>query len=80
MDFDEMTTEEIKDFVQQAKNHLTERYQKLENIATDKITQIVKNYCNETGRDVLVLPYTDDNGYKCALAVSVRPNDSLYFE
>ena len=79
MDFDKMTIEEIKDFIQQAEDHLTERYQELDNIAVDKITQIVKNYCNETGIDGLLLPYTS-NDCKYAVSVSVTPDNSLYFE
>lgn len=79
MDFDEMTIEEIKDFIQQAEDHLIERYQELGNVAATKITQIVKNYCNETGLDSLLLPYTS-NSYKYAVAVSVTPDNSLYFE
>ena len=79
MNFDEMTIEEIKDFIQQAEDHLTERYQELDNIAVDKITQIVKNYCNETGLDSLLLPYTS-NGYKYAVAVSVTSDNSLCFK
>lgn len=79
MDFDEMTIEEIKDFIQQAENHLTERYQEFENVAINKITQIVKNYCDETGRDGLVLPYIS-NGCKYAVTVFVNPNNSLSLE
>ena len=79
MDFDEMTIEEIKDFIQQAEDHLIERYQEFGNIAVDKITQIVKNYCNETGLDSLLLPYIS-NGCKYAVSVSVTPDNSLYFK
>lgn len=79
MDFDEMTIEEIKDFIQQAEDHLTERYQELRDVAVDKITQIVKNYCNETGLDGLLLPYAK-NDYKYAVAVSVTPDNSLRFK
>ena len=79
MDFDKMTIEEIKDFIQQAEDHITERYQKLDNIAVDKITQIVKNYCNETGLDGLLAPYISD-GCKYAVSVSVTPDNSLCFE
>ena len=79
MDFDEMTIEEIKDFIQQAEDHLVERYQELDNVAVAKITQIVKNYCNETGLDCLLLPYIS-NGYKYAVSVSVTPDNSLCFE
>lgn len=79
MDFDKMTIEEIKDFIQQAEDHLTERYQELGDVAADKITQIVKNYCNETGLDSLLLPYIS-NGYKYAVSVSVTSENSLYFE
>lgn len=77
MDFDEMTIEEIKDFIQQAENHLIERYQEFGNVAIDKITQIVKNYCNETGLDGLLLPYAR-NDYKYAVTVSITPDNSLY--
>lgn len=79
MDFDEMTIEEIKNFIQQAEDHLTERYQEFENVAIGRITQIVKNYCNETGRDGLILSYIS-NGCKYAVTVSVNPDNSLYFE
>ena len=79
MDFDEMTIEEIKNLIQQAEDHLIERYQKLDNVAVDKIMQIVKNYCNETGRNDLLLPYIS-NGCKYAVSVSVTPDDSLYFK
>ena len=79
MDFDEMTIEEIKDFIQQAEDHLTERYQEFENVAIDKITQTVKNYCDETGRNGLVLPYIS-NGCKYAVTVSVNPDGSLSLE
>ena len=50
MDFDKMTIEEIKDFIQQAEDHLIERYQKFGNVAVDKITQIVKNYCKNMSK------------------------------
>lgn len=79
MVFDEMTIEEIKDFIQQAEDHLTERYQKFDNVAVTKITQIVKNYCNETGLDGLLLPYIS-NGCKYAVTVSVTPDNSLCFK
>lgn len=79
MDFDEMTIEEIKNLIQQAEDHLTERYQELDNVAVAKITQIVKNYCDETGLDGLLLPYIR-NGCKYAVSVSVTPENSLYFK
>ena len=79
MDFDEMTIEEIKNIIQQAEDHLVERYQELDNVAVAKITQIVKNYCNETGLDSLLIPYIS-NGCKYAVTVSVTPDNSLYFK
>ena len=79
MDFDEMTIEEIKDFIQQAEDHLVGRYQELDNVAVAKITQIVKNYCNETGLDGLLLPYIS-NDYNYAVSVSVTPDNSLRFK
>ena len=79
MDFDEMTIEEIKNIIQQAEDHLVERYQELDNVAVAKITQIVKNYCNETGLDSLLIPYIS-NGCKYTVTVSVTPDNSLYFK
>lgn len=79
MDFDEMTIEEIKDIIQQAEDHLIERYHELENVAVDRITQIVKNYCNETGLNSLLIPYIS-NGCKYAVSVSVTSDNSLYFK
>ena len=79
MDFDEMTIEEIKNLIQQAEDHLTERYQELDNVAVAKITQIVKNYCDETGLDGLLLPYIS-NSCKYAVSVSVTPDNSLHFK
>lgn len=79
MDFDEMTIEEIKSIISQAKDHLAGRYQASENVAIAKITQIIKNYCNETDRDGLILPYIS-NGCKYAVTVSVKPDNSLCFE
>lgn len=38
MDFNEMTIEEIKNLIQQAEDHLVERYQELDNVAVAKIT------------------------------------------
>lgn len=76
MDFDEMTIEEIKNLIQQAEDYFTEGF---ENVAIDRITQIVKNYCNETGLDGLLLPYIS-NGCKYAVTVSVTPDNSLCFK
>ena len=78
--YDKMTIEELKDISIKVEKYLKERYIQLEEMAANKIAQIVRDYCEKTEQDYLRLFCKDENDDKYIADIHVNSDGSFYVE